>query len=61
MSDETVARAQLLMLKGVLHDLPEKEREQFEFAKAEILKVLEACPNYGMLALSIVALEKTLE
>ena len=48
----------LLMLKGMLSEMPKEELEKVEAAKAEIDAVVAAHGDYGLVALGWVGIEK---
>jgi len=51
----------ILMLKGVVSQMPEKDQEEIKEIKTAIRKIVEDGGEHGFLALSIVAPEITLE
>lgn len=59
--DKETARVAVLMLKGMLADASDEERQKYNAARAALVATMNTHGEFGELALQILALEQASE
>lgn len=54
-------QTELLMLKGMISDLPVDQQEFIKATKAKVLQIIMGNPEVGMITLALVGLELAVE